>query len=260
MAHEQLEKRYKKRCQDAAGGKIQRDVLDGSEIEICPLDRNFPTTALVLRMEHDRVLPMRPLSSIFKETARRIDANAKSLEKTARPKNADLVVVESKTLVVCLANLCSHQDGNKGRHGLGLHLLPFTIGNWIAGIRGEDDTKGWKATEEKLTGICQHFANNDRFRYVVVHQSYAGLPRGDGRRKKSAQSMLQFSDKKNPIINVLGEDLDAVDASKTSDSNIVGLYLCRKSIIEFLEAKRPFNAKNGRYSKLAPVLSRKLNL
>ena len=138
----------------------------------------FLPRALVLRNEHGRVLPMQPLSSILRETARRIDANAKSLAKPSTPKNTQLVVVELKTLTACLANLCSYEDETKGHHGLGLHLLPFTIGNWIAEIRMQDVTKGWKTTEEKLMGIFQQFSVSERFRYVAVHQSYAGLSLG----------------------------------------------------------------------------------
>ena len=254
MAHNQLEKRYKQWCREASRGNIQREQLDDNVVAICPLDRNVSTTALVLRNEHGRVLPMQPLSSILRETARRIDANAKSLAKPSTPKNTELVVVELKTLTACLANLCSYEDETKGHHGLGLHLLPFTIGNWIAEIRVQDVTKGWKTTEEKLMGIFQQFSASERFRYVAVHQSYAGLSRMDTQRKKSAQLMLQFKEKNDPIMNVLGERLDAIDVTKTSDPNILGLYLCRKSMIQWLEGSVHKALKNfGVFSPKTPL-------
>lgn len=254
MAHVQLEKRYKQWCRNAARGDIQPEMLDGRTISIRPLDRNVSSTALVLRDDQDRVLPLRTLSFILRETARRIDANADSLAKTTTPKNADLMVVESKTLMVCLADLCSHEDETKGRHGLGIHLLPFTIGNWVAGIHVPDDTKSWKTNEDKLIGIIQQLWASNRFRYVVVHQSYADLSRRDTNRKRSAQSMLHFKEKKDAIMNVLGEDLDSMDATKASDPNIVGLYLCRKSMIEWLEGYAHKALKNfGLFSPSTPL-------
>ena len=254
MAHNQLEKRYKQWCREASRGNIQHEQLDDDVVAICPLDRNVSTTALVLRNEHDRVLPMPPLTSILRETARRIDANAKSLTKPSTPTNTELVAVDLKTLTTCLANLCSYEDETKGRHGLGLHLLPFTIGNWIAEIRVQDGTKGRKTTEEKLMGIFQQFSVSERFRYVAVHQSYTGLSRMDAQRKKFAQSMLQFKEKNDPIMNVLGEGLDAIDVARTSDPNILGLYLCRKSMIQWLEGSVHKALKNfGVFSPKTPL-------
>lgn len=109
------------------------------------------------------------------------------------------MVVDSKTLLVCLANLCAYEDENKSRNGLGIQLLPFTFGRWVAKIHVQDDTKGWKTTEEKLSGIFNQIAGSDRFRYVTVHRSYTGLARGDAVRKDWAQSMLKLRDKNAPL-------------------------------------------------------------
>ena len=235
MADKELTKRYKRWCREATLEKVKRETLDGQTITIGPLDRNAPTTALVLHSDRGEVLAMRSLFSILSDTARRIDANANSPKSASSPKGAEPMVVDSKTLLVCLANLCAYEDENKSRNGLGIQLLPFTFGRWVAKIHVQDDTKGSKTTEEKLSAIFNQIAGSDRFRYVAVHRSYTGLARGDAMRKDWAQSMLKLRDKDAPLMDVLGKDLDAIDTAKLGDPNIVGLYLCRKSMVKWVE-------------------------
>ena len=257
MARLELERRYKQWCQNAAqsndkdnNNTVPSDLFNGEKVSIGPLIRNVPTTALVVRTEHGRILPMRSFPSIIRDTAKRIDHNdqpeAASKQKEGEGKREGGLVLTLQELASALADLCSYSDEkNKGLHGLGLHLLPYTLGNWITGLRLTDDPSSSSSsssvpitttTEENLSIVFQKLYAHGRFRLISIYASYNGLSPVDTRRKTKAQRILQWKDSDASLMDVLGDDLDDVNIKEeVLDPNLVGMYLCRKSMIKRIE-------------------------
>ena len=236
MACEELEKRYKNWCKDATRGKVPWHLSNGLQVTVAPLFRNVPTSPLVVRTEQGSVLAMQTLPSIIRDTARRIDANAASIATNGQqPGGEQMLALTVKELSRALANLGAHALDKNVIHGLGLHLLPLTIGNWVYKIRPEEATKVAISTEKLLLGVFEKIHKTGRFCHITVHKSYVGLSVTDTARSHQAQTMLQFKDTGAQLMRVLGNDLDTIDLEKQSDSNVLGSYLCRTSMIQKIE-------------------------
>ena len=236
MAKQELEKRYKKWCQDAAEGKVTLDHSDGPPITVGPLFRNVPTTPLVLRSGQDNPLPMLPLTTILRDTAQRIDKNAASLVAGNRPPpGEEMLVLTLQDLAAALANLGAYTDSKKGLQCLGLHLLPHTVGKWVSEVRLPEEMQVLIPTKDRLLSVIDKILSTDRFRYVAVHKSYAGLSRRDTKRMNRAQQLLQFKEPKAPLMGVLGDDLDEINLKDLGDPNVLGVYLCRKSMVQRIQ-------------------------
>lgn len=236
MAGEELEKRYKKWCKDATGGKVPWYLSNGLRVTVAPLFRNVPTSPLVVRTEQGSALAMQTLPSIIRDTARRIDANASSIASDGQqPGGEQMLALTVKELSRALANLGAHALDKNVIHGLGLHLLPLTIGNWVYKIRPEEATKVPISTEKLLLGVFEKIHKTGRFCHITVHKSYVGLSVTDTARSNQAQTMLQFKDTGAELMRVLGNDLDTIDLEKQSDPNVLGSYLCRTSMIQKIE-------------------------
>ena len=235
MTHKELEKRYKQWCNTASRGDLPPELSNGMVVTIGPQDRRVPTTALVVRTDQGNILPMPSMASILRDTAQRIDKNAASLKTTTSTTNKELLVLDFNDLTYGIASLCSFSDKDNGLNGLGIQHLPFTIGKWVAGIRMWEKSEGPKTTEEKLVSIFQIINKGERFRYVTVYQSYADLPSGDVLRRNRSLRMLQFKEGNAPLMDILGEDLDRVNVMELRDPNVLGVYLCRKSLVKRIE-------------------------
>lgn len=237
MAEQELERRYKKWCKDAVKGRVPFDHSNGLPVTVGPLFRNVPTTPLVFRTEQGSVLPMLNLPSIIRDTAQRIDKNAASVAAAGQPPGEQMLALTVKELSVALANLGAHALEKNVTHGLGLHLLPFTIGKWVYKIRlpKETETETAIPTEKRLRGILEKIRQNGRFCHVTIHKSYTGLSQKETARMNDAQKMLQFKDPEAPLMRVLGADLDSINLEKQSDPNVLGSYLCRTSMVQKIE-------------------------
>lgn len=247
MSRQELERRYKVWCKYAAKEKAQSDTSSGLTINPGPLFRHISTTPLVLRTDQGGALPMLPLPTIVRDTAQRIDNNAAAVAAGGQFSGEEMLVLTVQELATALANLGAHSsDDTKGLHGLGLHLLPFTVGKWLAEIRLPDGIDAPVTTEDRLLAVLEKIHKTDRFRYVAVHKSYTGLSRTDTRRRNKAHELLQFREAGAPLMSVLGDDLDTIDLKGLRDPNVLGLYMCRKSMVQRIQenaerAMRNFN-------------------
>lgn len=255
MAQIELEKRYKRWCVDAANGKISSEMANGQSITVGPLFRNVPTTPLVLRTDQGSVLAMPSLPSIVQETAQKIDKNAASVAAGIQwPSGEEMLVLTLQELAAALANLGAFSSDNKGLHGLGLHLLPLTVGNWVSEIRLPEGMQALVSTTDRLASALEKILGTGRFCNVAVHKSYVGLSQTDTSRSSIAQKLLQFRDSGAPLMNVLGDDLDLLDLKTLRDPNVLGVYMCRNSMVKRIQENAERALQNfGLFTPEAPL-------
>ena len=218
-------------------GDVQRERFEETNVTIGLLDRNVPTTALVLRDDRDKIIGIPPLSAIIKYTAKAIDANAREATNNTQSVETDLSTIDVATLQTLIATLSAYKLGTqKTHHSLAVHLLPFTFGKWIAEIRDKSENAQRETTEERLFRCFNGIVTSDRFRYVTVHQHFDVSVSLDAAQKKTTQNMLRFENQTS-LMSVLGNNLDRSPIEpRARNASVVGLYLCRTSQIKHTES------------------------
>ena len=236
-------------------GDVQRERFEETNVTIGLLDRNVPTTALVLRDDRDKIIGIPPLSAIIKYTAKAIDANAREATNNTQSVETDLSTIDVATLQTLIATLSAYKLGTqKTHHSLAVHLLPFTFGKWIAEIRDKSENAQRETTEERLFRCFNGIVTSDRFRYVTVHQHFDVSVSLDAAQKKTTQNMLRFENQTS-LMSVLGNNLDRSPIEpRARNASVVGLYLCRTSQIKHTESDAYNQLKNFKiYSPSTPL-------
>ena len=90
---------------------VQRETFKETNITISLLDRNVPTTALVLRDDRDKILGIPSFSTIIKYTAKAIDANARKSRNNTQSVSTDLSTIDVATLQTLIGTLFVHKLG-----------------------------------------------------------------------------------------------------------------------------------------------------